>query len=201
MSKKPSKTQPVATITREEWLTRMMQLIATNVFESAREGSTQAIGAWRVSCGWPGGGSARKRIGECWSSTTSKRGMVEMFISPSLDDGVRVADVLAHEMVHASVGTECGHRGEFRKLATAIGLEGKMTATVAGAALKAQLEGLVAELGEYPHGALSLKDRKKQTTRMLKLACQDCGYTIRTTAKWIECGVPTCHCGGDFILD
>ena len=41
-------------------------------------------------------------------------------------------------------------------------------------------------------GSLNLDGRKKQSTRMLRCRCMDCGYTLRTTQKWIEVGVPTC---------
>lgn len=36
---------------------------------------------------------------------------------------------------------------------------------------------------------------KKQATRMIKVCCPGCGYTIRTTQKWIDVGLPTCCCG------
>ena len=32
----------------------------------------------------------------------------------------------------------------------------------------------------------------KQTTRMLKCECPACGYTVRTTRKWLDIAVPTC---------
>jgi hypothetical protein len=99
--------------------------------------------------------------------------------------------------VHAVVGTECGHRGEFRKVAKAIGLEGKMTATVAGDKLRAALEAMMFQLGDYPGAKLSKADAAaRQTTRMLKLSCEGCGYVARTTQKWLdEIGPPLCACG------
>lgn len=205
MAAKPRKTKKsaaiIGTITREEWLRDLMHAIAKEIFEPVEEGSTAKIGTWRVSCGWPGGGSARKRIGECWSETTSKNGSTEMFISPMLGTVKEVDHVLVHEMVHASVGTECGHRGAFVKLARKVGLtEGKMTATLPNSELRAKLDAITKVMVPYPHGALSLKDRKKQSTRMLKLNCQDCGYIVRTTAKWVEEGLPVCHCGGKFTV-
>ncbi len=42
---------------------------------------------------------------------------------------------------------------------------------------------------------LTIDSSKKAGTRMLKVECPDCGYTVRTTAKWIEVGLPTCPCG------
>jgi hypothetical protein len=36
---------------------------------------------------------------------------------------------------------------------------------------------------------------------MLRLECPACGYTCRTTAKWIEVGLPTCPCGEEMVLE
>lgn len=37
---------------------------------------------------------------------------------------------------------------------------------------------------------------KKQTTRMLKCECPQCGYTVRTTRKWLDVAVPVCPVHG-----
>jgi hypothetical protein len=85
--------------------------------------------------------------------------------------------------------------GRFAKVAKAFGLEGKMTATVAGAELTERLNALVEQLGEYPH-ALLKESGKKQSTRMIKCECYSCGYIARTSSKWIEqAGAPICPCG------
>jgi hypothetical protein len=50
----------------------------------------------------------------------------------------------------------------------------------------------------FPHAALRSGlngAHKPQGTRMLKVQCGSCGYTVRTTAKWIEVGLPLCPCG------
>lgn len=146
----------------------------------------------RVSCGWPGGGT-RSRIGECWSQTCSAKGATEIFISPVVAKPVDVLDILVHELVHAIVGVEHGHKGPFRKLAIAVGLTGKMTATVASPELKKQLKSIAKKLGPYPHSELSRSDRKKQTTRMIKCECGKCGYVCRTTRTWLDLlGPPIC---------
>jgi hypothetical protein len=72
-----------------------------------------------------------------------------------------------------------------------------MTATVAGPVLREWIESKIEALGEMPYGSLNLDGRKKQSTRMIKVECVDCGYTLRTTQKWIAVGVPTCCCGGE----
>lgn len=33
---------------------------------------------------------------------------------------------------------------------------------------------------------------KKQTTRLIKCVCGECGYTVRTTQKWLDVGAPHC---------
>ena len=71
-----------------------------------------------------------------------------------------------------------------------------MTATVPGDELAKDLEKLAVELGPYPHAALSPTARVgKQTTRMLKVVCPTDGYTLRTTKKWADLGLPSCPCG------
>ena len=43
-----------------------------------------------------------------------------------------VDNLLAHELIHATVGLACGHKGPFRKCALAIGLEGSERRSVVG---------------------------------------------------------------------
>ena len=112
---------------------------------------------------------------------------------------LKMLDILAHEAIHAVDNCASGHKKEFKRIAKAIGLEGKMTATKAGEALKAELQTIIEALPALTHGALDLNGRKKQPTRLIKLECDCCGMIIRTTTKWIEqTGNPTCACGGYF---
>lgn len=183
-------------ITREAWLNQALDHLRPWFLTRADAVIPQDA---RVSVGFPGGGSARKRIGECWPRARSKDNVNEIFISPTIQDPVRMLDVLAHEGVHATDDCASGHKKEFKRVARGIGLEGKMTATVAGAELKAELERIIALLPPLTHGALDLSGRKKQPTRLVKLECDGCGMIIRTTAKWIDqTGNPDCACGGHF---
>lgn len=192
MKAKPQ-TKPM---TREEWLNAA--LAALRPWFKDRAGVEIPTDA-RVSVGFPGGGSARKRIGECWPRARSTDKVNEIFISPVLHDPVRMLDVLAHEIVHAVDDCVSGHKREFKRIAKDVGLEGKMTATHAGAELKAELERIIQTLPALTHGALDLAGRKKQPTRLVKLECDNCGMLLRTTAKWLEqTGLPNCACGGHF---
>lgn len=148
----------------------------------------------RISVGW-GYGGAEKILGQCWPEIASSDKHHEIFIAPSLADGPRIIGVVIHEAIHATVGTKAGHKGPFKQAAIALGLEGKMTATVNGPAVNEWAAKFIAKHGAYPAGSLNKdKGRKKQGTRLLKCECETCGYIVRTTAKWIEeAGAP--HCG------
>ena len=180
--------------TREGWL--HAAAVALEPLFAANDG--QYPDKYRVSCGFPGGGNRLKRIGECWYSSASADASVEIFISPVLADHARVMDVLAHELVHASLPVGAKHGAPFRRLARAIGLAGKPAATVAGPAFTASIQPILAALGPYPHAAMGLASQsKKQTTRMHKCVCPECGYTARTTRKWLDdVGAPHCPTHG-----
>jgi hypothetical protein len=188
--------------TREGWLRELVHRCHEELFRNPMYNTEASdlvpfeLPKFRIACSWPGGGSPRKRIGECWSSTASGDGATEMMVSPALGDPMRVADVVVHEMVHMYVGTEAGHKGPFRKLAVAIGLEGKMTATVAGERLMEALQRILDDMGDYPHAQLSTAGRKKQSTRLLKVTCSDddCGCVYRVTAKWVDAAGGAMHC-------
>lgn len=175
---------------REAWLVAATEQLRDGLFK--RNG--EVVPPVKVSIGFPGGGSARKRIGECWNGKAASDRIPQVFISPVLAEPVRVLDVLVHELIHAIV-PDAGHKAPFKRIAVKVGLTGKMTATVAGPELEKQLRELSQSLGEFPHAQLSLSDRKKQTTRLNKVQCSRCGYTCRVTATWLkDYGPPICPC-------
>src|SRR5690606_29871434 len=139
-------------------------------------------------------------IGVCYNSAASEDGVHQLFMSPELDDPSRVLDVLLHELIHAWDDCKSGHKGEFARVAKALGLTGKMTATVASDELKVRLQDVLGKLGDYPHARLNANTIPKQSTRMLKGLCNGCGYTIRLTKKWADMGLPTCPCGEEMEM-
>ena len=163
-------------MTREEWLNAGLNALRPWFEAKAKVKIPEDT---RVSVGFPGGGSARKRIGECWARRMSKDGVNEIFISPVLQDPVRMLDVLVHEAVHAVDDCASGHKDAFKQIARAVGLEGKMTATHAGEELKQELDRIIKTLPALTHGALDLSTRKKQPTRRVKLECDGCGMILR----------------------
>jgi hypothetical protein len=184
-------------MTREEWLLKATDELKPAFLETGAEIPEKT----RVTCGWPShGGRAKKQVtGECWPAKKSGDGHFEIFISPTLADPIDVLGTLVHELVHAAVGLDEGHKAAFRAAATALGLTGKMTATEVGEELKGRLHDLSAKLGAYPHAELDPSQKTTQSTRMLKIQCPACGWMARTSKKWMELGLPTCACGEQMI--
>ena len=174
----------MACTTREQWLIDLAKQLEPLFIE---QGAT--LPKYRIACGFPskGGLSAKNRtIGECWNPNASADNTTEIIMSITKDEPMKVAGVVAHEMIHAAIGTEAGHGPKFRRLALAIGLEGKMTATTESDAFKRRVQPILDKIGDYPHAKLDASMRKKQTTRMVKCVCDESGYTIRTARKWID---------------
>lgn len=187
---------------REEWLSLAVKKVSA-LLEERCEIEVPAV---HVSVGWPSsrGLSEKKRaIGECWKPTTSVDGVSHVFISPILDDPVQILGTLAHELIHAWDKGEHGHRGPFVKVAREFGLVKPWTATgVDAELLRPALEEIVADLGPYPHSKITPSlQRKVQTTRMIKVQCPVCGYTVRTTQKWLDVGLPTCPDGDQMEVE
>lgn len=174
-------------ITREDWLRQGMEMLYDRAFKPAA--LTWDITTVRVTCSWPGGGSARKRIGECWSRNHSADKLSEIFISPRIATGVEALDVLAHEMVHSWDDCKNGHKGPFASACKAVGLtKGKPTHASAEGELLVIIKGICEDLGPYPHSRIDLSGRKKKATYLLKCVCteEDCGANWRMTQSWID---------------
>jgi hypothetical protein len=173
---------------REDWLFAAVHQLKP-LFKRAGFAVPDGV---KVACGWPGGASIFKTIGQCWTAEASEGQYHEIFISPVLADVSRVLSTLVHEIVHATAGH--GHKGPFKKCATALGLIGKMTNTEAGPVLLKSLELVASTLGPYPHRKLvPSKGAKKQTTRLIKVACPECDYVARVTRVHLdEKGPPIC---------
>jgi hypothetical protein len=194
-----------ATTTREQWLSNLVEVFR-GWFADRKHMLPKVV---RVSVGFPSSGALSERnrtIGQCWPATASKDGSTHVFVSPVIGDALRVSDVLLHELCHAvagHAGQDCGHKGAFKRIATEMGLTGKMTATEPTPELLKRLNVVVRKLGKYPHAMLDPKKSpvKKQSTRLLKAMCSRDGYVIRVTQKWVdELGMPACPCGGKFKL-
>jgi len=179
--------------TREEWLNAL-------IVEFSNEFKAEGIKLpkYRVTCGFPsarGLSSKLRTVGECWYPEASSDKTTEIIMSITEDEPVRVAGVVLHEMIHATLGRGFGHGKEFRKIALACGLVGKMTATEEGPEFIKRATPILLKIGVYNHGKLDPKvGTKKQSTRMKKHQCLDpsCGAIWYASRKWFPNYCPVC---------
>src|SRR5215469_2510640 len=172
---------------RQRWLEAAVEALRAK-FATAGYAIPEKV---RVSIGWPKRAASCGAIGECWATDASSDRHNELFVSPELTEGARILDVLAHEMVHATVGTAAGHRKPFKQCALKIGLQGPMRSTTPTPEFTAWAQTLFKCIGPYPAGFLTYTP--KQSTRLLKCECSSCGYTVRITRKWLMlAGPPIC---------
>jgi hypothetical protein len=199
---------------RETWLTS---------FADQARPHFERVGAplparFRMAIGFPSGGARSSTIGECWLDKASADSTWEIFITPAIDDSARVADILTHELIHAAVGLHHGHKGEFARVARALGLEGPLTATTAGQGFYDWAWPILESLGPIPHGALSAANARrapkpkagepdkpaddggadtsakpKQSARLIKVSCDKCGAIVRASRKVID-AAGALHC-------
>jgi hypothetical protein len=135
-----------------------------------------------------------KKLGECWSPTAAaNKQTYQVFLNPRMTNPVQIAHTTIHELLHAVVGVECGHRGPFAKLARALGFAGQLTKSTWSPEAELLCRERLLKLGPYPRPSFDALQapKKKQKTRLLKVFC-DCGYTMRVTSKWLQVGIPCC---------
>jgi hypothetical protein len=191
---------------REAWLVKVAEAMRPLFNEIGYN-----LPKYRISCGFTGS-KKKNAIGVCWAPAASNDGTHEIFVHPNQAEPMQVAAIVAHELTHAAVGLDKGHGKVFARVAHSLGLEGKMTATQPGAVFADRWVKIEGQVGAYPHAAMQFAagtstGPKKQGTRMLKACCPECGYTVRTTAMWLEIAVPTCpdsncnHFGQEMEVD
>jgi len=177
------------------------------MFEGSREAWLQKIiDIWRPyfsrlghglpACIWisPGRPPSGRWTGACYPGAASDDGNPHIFIHPVLSDSTRVAGVVVHQLCHVALGNR-SHGPPFRRLATAVGLVGKMTKTIEGPLFLAIMPATIDRIGPYPHSALrQLRrlDRKLARTRLVRVHCAACGYLVRTTQRWLMVAIPIC---------
>lgn len=181
--------------TREEYLVASDTLLNKYVFNAEGINSIPSNVVYSCSFATTGNRIGAKHItlGQCFDpSCSSDKVNFQIVITPLLDDVLKVLATQVHEKIHKIVGLACGHKGAFPRMCKTVGLEGKPSSTHAGAKLKETLQEIADELGPYPHSALDTSERKKQSTRMLKCECPECGMVVRASRKALENGPPHC---------
>ena len=190
-------------LTREQWLQSAVPALSARIASKTEHKVPTGI---QVSVGFVRG--SKKAIGLCIDAKGSVDEKTKnILICPTVGEGVRVLDVLLHELIHAALGAEHGHDKVFAQAARACGLEGKPTAAHAGEALKAELQELLSTLGEYPHVAVKArpgikkpKPGKSEWVRMYSPTLE--GYRINVIRDQVEeFGAPTDPEGDEMVFD
>lgn len=169
--------------TRDEWLEAAKVLL-----DPLFVGTPAKPRAIRASVGFPAGSRSSKSlrtIGICHYN--AEDATPQIWIHPEIVDPARVLDILVHELAHAYLPVGTGHGGDFKRTAEAVGLTGRMVATVAGPDFTAVAKRLLAVLGPYPHSRLTYSEARgrKQTTRQILVDCP-CGIKFRASRTVLE---------------
>lgn len=186
-------------MTREQWLNKLATRLRPLIKAHHSGEFTEKI---RLSCGYPTFGIKSRTIGQCIYPQSSADGHTELFIRPDLADPVEVAATVLHELVHAALGPGHGHGPKFKRLATAVGLAGRMKATVPGPEALAAFEPILAALGPYPHGALVIKTGRstsvgKGNKAQRNVTCPHCGFRAKVYADQLAMGRAKCPDGDE----
>lgn len=153
-------------MTREAWLE-----LATSKLWALFPARSEAWPAMKVSVGFPKGG--RHLRGQCWPPEASgDETTTHIFICPSELDVVTILGILLHEQVHAVVGCQEKHKGNFVKVAKSLGFMPKWTSSSnRSEGLTQKLQDLAKGLPAYPHVTLTPAQKDKQTTRQKLWVC------------------------------
>ena len=167
-------------MTREQWLHELMAKLAPAFAELGKPLPTGV----KLSCGYTSKGAKGRRIGECHYCEADRR---EIFIKPDQHESEEVAAIVLHELIHAALGPGFGHGREFKKIAVKLGLEGRMTATIAGDKAKALVRAALEGLEAYPHTKLLAGEGRARATtpagkRHVNMNCPDCGFHAKVLA-------------------
>lgn len=194
--------------TREEWFEE-----ATRQFRGTFETNGLALPArLRLSCGLPSRKAFSEKgriLGQCWHAESASDGIHQIFISPTVEEGLNALGVLLHELVHACLPTDAKHGSVFKHAAHKLGLtEGPPKSAMPGKDLTKICEDVILlKLGKYPHSALNPQvaagGPKADKCRMLKISCshEHEEYVLRGSRKVIALGLPYCPvCGNQLQL-
>jgi len=127
---------------RQAWLMKAIDILRHD-FRRIGETVPEEIS---VFPNWPIDNYLRDYLGVCIQYRLSSR--YEVYIIPLIDNGLRVLEVLVHELVHCVVGGRDGHGKQFQRVAMAIGLNSTRSHSLE--ILSERLREVEQILGTYP---------------------------------------------------
>jgi len=125
-------------------------------------------------------------LGLCYPKSASTGNLRVIEVDRETDNLWETIDTVAHEVTHAVLDEETGHKGLFPEIVKSVfKLGGKPTATVPTEEMKELFYDFLIEHGGYPHIAFRPSHRK-QTTRMVKCWCTDFQCPAGTEKSMLE---------------
>jgi hypothetical protein len=200
---------------REKYLNCFIDWIQTNLAKPILNENWVRPPA-RITWGMPPANLTKRRsskngsaLGVCFSRVATSDGVNEIFINPTMTDQDQILFVTLHELCHAEDNNRSGHSGRFARNITALGGIPPHTHGTPSDDLKAVFNQFRDEYGPFPAPPLNvdkLDKPKKQTTRMRKLECKQCGWLARVStaqASRLYHGsvCPCCDRAGVLALD
>ena len=150
-----------------------------------------------------------KTLGQCFNKVSHAGGINQIIITPhydgsTIEGSLDILGTLVHELVHAVDNCVSGHGKAFKDCALSVGLLPPMRSTPESEELKEWLrKNIVDKLGLFPHKKVTLNGTKKQTTRNIKVACNCCEFSFRTSRKNLEMMItdncPACDDGEGYL--
>lgn len=172
---------------REQWLHHVTEIFRPRF---AKIDGLHLPKKLQISIGFPSKlalSAKKQRVGECWIVPG------HIFVSPVVASAHEAGSILIHELVHAALPAGVGHKAAFVHAGAKLGLtDGKPTCLGAGPELLAELKA-IAKRTPFKHRALAATALPKpQGSRLLKVSCPECEYTVRVTRSWLDTGSPIC---------
>lgn len=168
-----------------------------------------AISAWftqlgspvprvQIISGFPSSGRRSRRIAECWPDDGGRA--FRMLVRPDTNDPYRLAGAIALNLACIAAGSGYESVKQFRHLAISVGLRGRRTESSPGLLFRELMKPILQQAGEVPRSDEHLAPViavAKQRTRLVRVACSDCGYVVRVAQKWLDqIGPPLCPLHG-----
>jgi hypothetical protein len=132
-----------------------------------------------------------KTLGQCFPKEMHAGGINQIVITPNYDGStiggsIDILGTLVHELVHAVDNCVSGHGQAFKNCALAVGLLPPMRSTDESEELREWLrKNILDKLGKFPHKKVTLSGAK-QTTRNIKVECNNCDFSFRTSRKNLD---------------
>jgi hypothetical protein len=169
---------------REQWLNKLAAAALPKI--SSRLDMADEEPAIKLSCGFPAQQGKRNNVGaQLIPPAASDEFNAEIFVSPTIAEKSAVIEMVLPLLVAAATGDYKQGR-EYKSALSRVGLNTMPN-------LPTWAEMIAERMPDYPHAAITIPDRKKQTTRLVKVACLNDNYITRISRATVDAmGCPIC---------